>query len=176
MARFQTPIIALLALAGCGRDEASPDWHQETGYRWRELAVSGARPGFTPMGARTGIRFENTVSDSLLLANRILAQGGGVALGDVDGDGLTDVFLARTEGSNALYRNLGQWRFEDITATAGVGAAERHSSGAAFADTSAGSGPGQLALIEEFITGTRPEPSRDRVLATVMFTDIVVST
>ncbi len=40
----------------------------------------------------------------------------GVALGDVDGDGWTDVYLARLEGDNALYRNLGNWRFEDITA------------------------------------------------------------
>ena len=112
--------------------------------------MSGTRPGFTPMGARTGIRFENIVSDSLLLANRILAQGGGVAMGDVDGDGLTDVFLARTEGPSALYRNLGQWRFEDITAAAGVAAAERHSSGAAFADIE---GDGDLDLVLLATTG-----------------------
>jgi enediyne biosynthesis protein E4 len=155
MPRYRTPLLALLAtgsvaLAGCGRDAASSEWHEETGHRWRELAVSGTRPGFTPMGARTGIRFENTVSDSLLLANRILAQGGGVAMGDVDGDGLTDVFLARTEGPSALYRNLGQWRFEDITATAGVAAADRHSTGAAFADIE---GDGDLDLVLLATTG-----------------------
>lgn len=92
----------------------------------------------------TGIRFENSVSDSLLLGNRILGQGAGVALGDVDGDGLVDVFLGRTEGCSALYKNLGNWKFEDITKSAGVGACDRHSTGAAFADVD---GNGTLDLI-----------------------------
>ena len=71
-------------------------------------------------GAKTGITFENRVSDSVLLGNRMLGQGAGVALGDVDGDGRVDIFLARTEGCSALYRNLGNWRFEDITKAAGL--------------------------------------------------------
>ena len=93
---------------------------------------------------KTGIRFQNSVSDSVLLGNRMLGQGAGVALGDVDGDGLVDVFLARTEGCNALYRNLGGWKFEDITTRAGVGACDRYSSGAAFADVD---GDGDLDLV-----------------------------
>jgi hypothetical protein len=136
------------ALAGCGG--VSGEWHDEPGYRWRALAVNGGKPGFTRMGDRTGIRFENAVSDSLLLANRILAQGAGIALGDVDGDGLVDVFLARTEGANALYRNRGDWRFEDVTAAAGVAAPDRHSTGAAFADLD---GDGDLDLVLLATTG-----------------------
>ena len=120
--------------AACG-PEPAPPWQTESGYRWRRLDVSEGRAGFTPIsGWRTGIRFENAVSDSALLGNRILGQGGGVALGDVDGDGRVDVFLARTEGCSALYRNLGDWRFEEITVAAGVGACDRHSTAAAFAD------------------------------------------
>jgi hypothetical protein len=95
-------------------------------------------------GERVGIRFRNTVSDSALVRNRHLAQGAGVALGDVDGDGLVDVFLARTEGPNALYRNLGGWKFEDITRQAGIAAPDRYSTGAVLVDVE---GDGDLDLI-----------------------------
>jgi hypothetical protein len=100
--------------------------------------------------ARTGIAFQNTVSDSALLGNRILGQGAGVCLGDVDGDGMADIFLARTEGANALYRNLGNWRFEDITVRAGLGAPDRYSTGCAFADVD---GDSDLDLILLSTTG-----------------------
>ena len=141
---------ALGVLAGC-RPAPPPPWHEEAGYRWRELQVPRGKPGFTRMAVeRTGIGFRNTVSDSALLGNRILGQGAGVCLGDVDGDGMVDVFLARTEGPNALYRNLGGWRFADITASAGVATPDRYSTGCAFADVD---GDGDLDLILLATTG-----------------------
>jgi hypothetical protein len=115
-------LVLALLVAACGRP-VDTTWHDGDGHRWRALDVPrrGA-PGFALLDPRkTGITFVNTVSESLLVRNRILAQGGGVCLGDVDGDGLPDIFLARTEGPNALYRNLGAWRFEDITERAGGG-------------------------------------------------------
>ncbi|MBI2536984.1 MAG: VCBS repeat-containing protein, partial [Gemmatimonadetes bacterium] len=144
MSRRRGLVLTLLALA-CGRG-VDPTWHEEDGYRWRALDVPrGGSPGFTLLDpSRTGITFVNAVSDSLLLRNRVLAQGGGACLGDVDGDGRTDVFLARTEGPNALYRNRGGWRFEDITDPAGVAAPDRYSTGCAFADVD---GDGDLDLI-----------------------------
>ncbi len=129
----------------CNAPSPPPPWHQETGYRWRDLVVPSGEPGFTEMPAsKTGIHFENDVSDSLLLGNRILGQGAGVAMGDVDGDGLPDIFLAKTQGCSALYKNLGNWKFEDITKSAGVGACGRNSTAAAFADVD---GNGTLDLI-----------------------------
>jgi len=66
--------------------------------------------------------------------NRHLVQGSGVAIGDMDVDGWPDIYLARIEGPNALYRNLGNWRFEEVAAERGVAAPDRFSTGAAFAD------------------------------------------
>jgi len=138
--------LTVVATFACKAPRPTPAWHQEAGYRWRELDVpTDGTPGFTKMDAgKTGIRFQNFVSDSVLLGNRILGQGAGTCLGDVDGDGRVDVFLARTQGGSKLYRNLGDWRFEDITESAGVGAPDRFSTGCAFADVD---GDGDLDLV-----------------------------
>ena len=142
----------MLLAAACGAPPVDTAWHDGVGYRWRSLDVPRrGTPGFTLFdSSRTGIAFVNAVTDSLLLQNRILAQGAGVCLGDVDADGLVDIFLARTEGSSALYRNRGDWHFEDITRRAGVGAADRHSSGCALVDVD---GDGDLDLILVAIGG-----------------------
>jgi hypothetical protein len=150
--------LALLAVvaavpAACGPDAPGPPgpWHDEAGYRWRQLPAARGSVGFTEMqGRRSGVTFENEVSDSVLAGNRILGQGGGVSLGDVDGDGLVDIFLTRTEGCNALYHNLGAFRFEDVTVAAGVGACDRYSTGSALVDLD---GDGDLDLILLATTG-----------------------
>ena len=69
-----------------------------------------------------------------MVGNRHLTNGSGVALGDVDGDGWVDIYLGRIDGPNALYRNLGNWRFEDVTERAGVLAEGQFTTGVVFAD------------------------------------------
>jgi hypothetical protein len=144
------PGVLLASLtSACGRDlvPVQPtEWHSEAGYRWRDLAVpERGRPGFLSLPPdRTGISFGNLLTEEGLTANEIRSNGSGVAVGDVDGDGLPDIYFARLEGPNALYHNLGDWRFEEIATEAGVAAADRYSTGAALADVD---GDGDLDLL-----------------------------
>jgi len=78
------------------------------------------------------------------LANRNLLSGSGVAAGDVDGDGLCDLYFCGFDGHNHLYRNLGHWKFQDITEQAGVACPGQDSTGAVFADID---GDGDLDLL-----------------------------
>jgi len=105
-------------------------------HRFRRVQPTTTHgPGFTLMASTvTGIRFTNHLAEVSGAFNRNLANGSGVALGDVDGDGRCDVYLCRLEGDNRLYRNLGDWRFEEITGAAGLGCPGQHSTGAAFSD------------------------------------------
>ncbi|WP_420460009.1 FG-GAP-like repeat-containing protein [Neolewinella sp.] len=64
-------------------------------------------------------------------------NGGGVGIGDFDNDGLVDVYLTGNLVENKLYRNLGNFRFEDITARAGVACPDSWSTGVAVVDVNA---------------------------------------
>lgn len=59
---------------------------------------------------------------------------GGVYVGDIDGDGLPDLLLLNGPGENKLFRNKGNFKFEDITAKAGVGGGDRWGVGGAIVD------------------------------------------
>src|SRR5216110_573959 len=134
---------------------ADAEWHPAPGYRWRQMRVPAAgKIGFTLLPpTSTGIRFTNHISPERYLTNSVLLNGAGVAAGDVDGDGLCDLYFCRSDGSNVLYRNLGNWRFEDITASAGVACANLTSTGAVLADLD---GDGDLDLIVNTVgNGTR---------------------
>ncbi len=127
-------LFALCLLAGCR--ESVPVWQHEDGVRWIELRVSSrGQTGFTMVSAtKTGVGAANLVSDEHIVRNRFAMHGSGIAVGDVDGDDLADIFVARLYAPHVLYRNLGGWRFEDVTTAAGVACNRCVSTGAAFVD------------------------------------------
>ncbi len=121
-------IFALLAalIAGCSRNPNN----------------SGEVHLFTLLPASvTHAAFVNHLDYNLQLKNKFniytyrnFYNGGGVALGDVNNDGLIDIFLTANMGTNTLYLNKGNFRFEDISKSAGIQGKGQWSNGAAFAD------------------------------------------
>jgi len=111
-------VVSLIGLAGCGREEASA-------------------PRFTLLApGQTGITFANTITTSdseNVQMDSFVYNGGGVAIGDIDNDGLADVFFTGNMVSSRLYLNKGGMRFEDITESAGV-ATDRWANGASMVD------------------------------------------
>ena len=91
----------------------------------------------------SGVRTENKYDDPEIWGRRsrefdLGAVGTGVAIGDYDNDGRPDIFVVSKTESCRLFRNLGNWKFEDVTEKAGVGdhgaAARIWKQGATFVD------------------------------------------
>src|SRR5574338_1451910 len=85
----------------------------------------------------TGINFENKVEDDSLdnsFLFRNYYNGGGVAIGDINNDGLPDIFLTSNSGNNKLYLNKGNFQFEDISDKAGIIKDDKWNTGVTFAD------------------------------------------
>lgn len=89
---------------------------------------------------KSGINFINQVEnteDFNIFNYRNFYNGGGAAIGDLNNDGLPEVFLTSNMGDNKLYLNKGNMQFEDITAKAGVAGAKFWSTGVALVDINA---------------------------------------
>jgi len=110
----------LVGTAACA--EAGPgEWVDEGAVRWRDVRPGG-EGGFTSLRTpRRGIDFVYDVPEEARQENRILVEGAGVAIGDVDGDDRADLFFAGFGSRSRLYLNRGGWRFDDATEAAGVG-------------------------------------------------------
>jgi len=107
---FLLLFVVVLLFSSCGKDSS-----QE---------LSGSL--FSKMSAeQTGIDFRNDLMEDIYSSWNVLSyeyfyNGGGVALGDINDDGLLDVFFTGNTSHNKLYLNKGNFKFEDITNSAGI--------------------------------------------------------
>ncbi len=87
--------------------------------------------------SKTGINFRNDITETPTMfyyLNEYLYNGGGVSVGDINNDGLQDIYFSSTKGYNKLYLNLGDFKFKDITASAGVDGGEGIKTGVNMVD------------------------------------------
>ena len=87
--------------------------------------------------SKTGISFINKLTETHkynYFTFPYMYLGGGVSIGDINNDGLEDIFFTGNMVSNKLYLNKGNLKFEDITVSAGVQGDDRWYSGTTFVD------------------------------------------
>jgi len=90
--------------------------------------------------ADSGVDFENKVvnrDDFNIFTYRNFYNGGGVSVGDINNDGLADIYFTANMGDNKLYLNKGNFKFEDITEKAGVAESMKWSTGVVMVDINA---------------------------------------
>jgi hypothetical protein len=129
------PIAILLAI-GCGKDSdpSSKNTTAEKKASKQEVIFELLSP------EESGVDFVNELledpnGDRNILSFPHYYNGSGVAVGDVNNDGLPDIFFSGNEEPNRLYLNKGNLQFEDVTEQAGVNPANKNwSTGATMAD------------------------------------------
>src|SRR6266404_4742534 len=138
--------VSLVSLDACSRERHPPLLKQLT-------------PG------HTGVTFANTITtnDSVnVQTDPFVYNGAGVAVGDIDNDGLPDIFFAGNMVSSRLYLNKGDMRFEDITQAAGVGTT-RWATGATMVDIN------NDGYLDIYVSVSGPEWSKGAQRANLLF-------
>lgn len=129
MKRGYGVLASLLFLFSCSQEENT----NEVGSNQRTL--------FTRLTSKeTGVSFINEIEDKNdfnVFRYRNFYNGGGVAIGDINNDGLPDIFFTANMKRNRLYLNKGDFKFEDITDSAGVGGRKPWDTGVLMVDVNA---------------------------------------
>ncbi|MBP6445845.1 MAG: VCBS repeat-containing protein [Saprospiraceae bacterium] len=100
--------------------------------------ISHGQKMFTTLSAaESGITFENTLPETPeanIITYEYFYNGGGVAAGDFNNDGLVDIYFTANLAENKLFLNLGNFKFKDITKSSGAGGKKGWKTGVSVAD------------------------------------------
>jgi enediyne biosynthesis protein E4 len=126
---FNLLLIIIIGLTSCNRKDSKQN---------SKVPSPNSDHLFTLLESKsTGIDFVNQVTDGEkfnVITYRNFYNGGGVAIGDINNDGLPDIYFTSNQHKNKLYLNKGNFVFEDITEKAGVGGTKAWTTGVTMAD------------------------------------------
>jgi enediyne biosynthesis protein E4 len=111
----------------------------------------------------TGVDFANNLNETdswNIIQYLYFYNGGGVAVGDINGDKLPDIYFTSNQGANKLYLNRGNFKFEDVTDKAGVADLEGWKTGACMADVN---GDGKLDIYVSHVSNYKGLKGRNRL-------------
>ena len=101
-------------------------------------SLAQQKPLFESLSSsKTGVTFKNMLKEtpkSNVLTYEYFFNGGGTAVGDINNDGLDDIYFTANMASNKLYLNQGDFKFTDITKSAGVACNDGWKTGVTMAD------------------------------------------
>lgn len=144
-------------LAACAGEAPAVDGYD----RSVQLPPAGATLFTRLPAAYTGVRFRNDLTETdevNVFTYRNFYNGGGVAIGDLTGDGRPELVLTSNQGGARVYLNEGALRFRDITAQAGLGAPRPWTTGVTLADVN---GDGRLDIHLSHAGQTEPANRRN---------------
>lgn len=136
-------------------------WHCNTHPSEVSIIDTVPNPLFTLLSPeQTGIHFQNTLTEgpnTNILVYEYFYNGGGVATGDFNGDGLTDAYFTANMSENHLYLHQGDFKFKDVTAASGAaGRPGPWKTGVSLVDIN---GDQKLDIYVSY-SGMLPEPKR----------------
>ena len=142
------------------------------GFTFFFLLILGRAEGFAQKSSSqfekinpksTGVTFKNQLKEDRennILRYEYFYNGAGVAVGDLDNDGLEDLFFTGNMVPNRLYKNLGKLKFEDVSKSSGTQGKNAWTTGVSMADVN---GDGLLDIYVCY-SGKGPESSRKNEL------------
>lgn len=123
--KYAYPLVWVLMILSCKKDsKESGNLQQVSAFEMIDAS-------------RSNVDFVNKVEDQKdfnVLSYRNYYNGGGVAIGDINNDGLNDLFFTANMESNKLYLNKGDFKFEDISTKAGIKGKRSWTTGVTMAD------------------------------------------